>query len=94
MTNLDVDTLNLISAVPCSVNVTTSARLHMGFFDLNGGLGRKFGSIGVSVQAPVTSLKINPSETFSAEGEGTERAIEIAQQVANHLKIDGVSILN
>ena len=46
MTNLDVDTLNLISAVPCSVNVTTSARLHMGFFDLNGGLGRKFGSIG------------------------------------------------
>jgi beta-RFAP synthase len=89
MTNLDVDTLNLISAVPCSVNVTTSARLHMGFFDLNGGLGRKFGSIGVSVQAPVTSLKINPSETFSAEGEGTERAIDIAQQVANHLKIDG-----
>jgi len=93
MTNLDVDMLNLISAVPCSVNVTTSARLHMGFFDLNGSLGRKFGSIGVSLQTPVTSLKINPSEKFSAEGECAERAIKILQQVASHLKIDvGVHI--
>ena len=89
MTNLDVDMLNSISAARCSVNVTTSSRLHLGFFDLNGGLGRKFGSIGLSLQAPVTSLSISPSKTFTAEGEGAERAIKIAQQVARHLNVDG-----
>lgn len=89
MTKLDVDMVNAMSAARCNVNVTTSSRLHMGFFDLNGGLGRKFGSIGLSLQAPVTSLKIRPSETFTAEGEGAERAIKIAQQVASHLSIDG-----
>ncbi len=89
MTNLDVDMLNSISAARCSVNVTTSSRLHLGFFDLNGGLGRKFGSIGLSLQAPVTSLSISPSKTFTAEGEGAERAIKIAKQVARHLNVDG-----
>lgn len=89
MTNLDVDMLNSISAARCSVNVTTSSRLHLGFFDLNGGLGRKFGSIGLSLQAPVTSLSISPSKTFTAEGECAERAIKIAQQVARHLNVDG-----
>jgi beta-RFAP synthase len=93
MTNLDVDMLNSISAAPCSVNVTTSSRLHLGFFDLNGGLGRKFGSIGLSLQAPVTSLSIGPSKTFTAEGESAERAIKIAQQVTRHLNVDaGVHI--
>jgi beta-RFAP synthase len=89
MTNLDVDMLNSISAARCSVNVTTSSRLHLGFFDLNGGLGRMFGSIGLSLQAPVTSLSISPSKTFAAEGEGAERAIKIAQQVATHINVDG-----
>jgi beta-ribofuranosylaminobenzene 5'-phosphate synthase len=89
MTNLDVDMLNSISAARCSVNVTTSSRLHLGFFDLNGGLGRKFGSIGLSLQAPVTSLSISPSKTFTAEGEGAERAIKIAKQVARHINVDG-----
>jgi len=88
MTNLDVDMLNSISAACCSVNVITSSRLHLGFFDLNGGLGRKFGSIGLSLQAPVTSLSISPSKTFTADGEGAERAIKIAQQVARHLNVD------
>jgi beta-RFAP synthase len=88
MTNLDVDMLNSISAACCSVSVTTSSRLHLGFFDLNGGLGRKFGSIGLSLQAPVTSLSISPSKTFKADCEGAERAIKIAQQVARHLNVD------
>ena len=89
MTNLDVDMLNSISAARFSVNVTTFSRLHLGFFDLNGGLGRKFGSIGLSLQAPVTSLSISLSKTFTAEGEDAERAIKIAQQVSRHLKVDG-----
>jgi beta-ribofuranosylaminobenzene 5'-phosphate synthase len=40
------------------VKVTTSARLHLGFMDLNGDLGRLYGSIGVTVKAPITQLTI------------------------------------
>lgn len=40
------------------VKVTTSARLHLGFLDLNGDLGRLYGSIGVTIKAPITQLTI------------------------------------
>ena len=40
------------------VIVTTSARLHMGFFDLNGTTGRMFGSLGVGIDTPCTQIEI------------------------------------
>ena len=33
------------------VQVTTAARLHLGFLDLAGDLGRRFGSIGLAIDA-------------------------------------------
>lgn len=42
-----------------SVLVTAPARLHMGFLDLSGALGRHFGSIGIALNEPVTRLKIS-----------------------------------
>ena len=89
MTKMQVQILNDTNSGPRSVAVKTSSRLHMGFFDLNGGLGRRFGSIGLSLDAPVTSLKVSYASTFTAEGEGAKRAINIAQQVASHLSVDG-----
>ncbi|NLA76206.1 MAG: hypothetical protein GX846_12170 [Deltaproteobacteria bacterium] len=44
------------------VKVTTSARLHLGFMDLNGDLGRLYGSIGVTVKTPQTRLIIEDHE--------------------------------
>jgi beta-RFAP synthase len=44
------------------VKVTTSARLHLGFLDLNGDLGRLYGSIGVTVEAPQTQLTIEEQD--------------------------------
>lgn len=70
------------------VSVITTARLHMGFFDLNGGLGRRYGSIGVSLDGPVTELKAWPAEQFSAVGHGAHRAITIARQLAEVLQLD------
>jgi beta-RFAP synthase len=89
MTKMQVKTLIDMKSGPRSVVVTSSSRLHMGFFDLNGNLGRRFGSIGLSLDAPVSSLKVSPASTFTAEGDGGERAIKIAQQVASHLKVEG-----
>ena len=43
------------------VVVTCCARLHMGFFDLNGSTGRMFGSLGVAINAPCTQIEITRS---------------------------------
>ena len=40
------------------VFVNAFARLHMGFLDLNGSLGRRFGSLGVGLNAPDTLIEL------------------------------------
>ena len=47
------------------VKVTTSGRLHLGFMDLNGDLGRLYGSIGVTLKAPETKLTIEDHENLN-----------------------------
>ena len=62
-----------------SVTVSCSARLHLGFFDLDGGLGRRFGSIGLSLSGPVTSLTARRAATTRFAGPERER---VARYVA------------
>ncbi len=50
------------------VKVTCNSRLHMGFFDLNGNLGRKFGSIGLSLDAPAIQLSAVAASELSVSG--------------------------
>ena len=73
MTNTNLEMVNGATAVCSKVSVTTSARLHMGFFDLNGNLGRRFGSIGVSLQAPMTSLVATPATSISEQDRKSTR---------------------
>ena len=47
MTNTNFEMMSGARAVHSKVLVTTSARLHMGFFDLNGNLGRRFVQVAV-----------------------------------------------
>jgi beta-RFAP synthase len=49
------------------IAVNTTARLHMGFFDLHGGLGRKFGSIGLALAAPSLELSAHFSPLLAVE---------------------------
>jgi len=63
-----------------SVRVETSARLHLGFLDLNGGAGRKFGSLGLALDGPVTELTIRRSDALRVEGPDSKR-------VAAHLAL-------
>jgi len=69
------------------IQVTSSARLHMGFFDLHGGLGRKFGGIGVSLSAPSQVLTASLSETMKISGASSSRAFSIAQQFIEKLNL-------
>ncbi|HVY58345.1 MAG TPA: beta-ribofuranosylaminobenzene 5'-phosphate synthase family protein [Xanthobacteraceae bacterium] len=44
------------SLIPASVTVAVPARLHLGFLDLNGDMGRSFGSIGLAISGIETRL--------------------------------------
>lgn len=50
-----------------------SARLHLGFLDLDGGTGRRFGSLGLAIDRPVTSLTIRREAASEVEGPQSER---------------------
>lgn len=71
------------------VSVETTARLHMGFIDLNGGLGRRFGSIGLSLDKPVLRLDACLQPDFSAVGPGSERVVDYARTFARRAGIAG-----
>jgi beta-RFAP synthase len=67
------------------VHVIAPARLHLGFLDLNGDLGRRFGSIGLAIDRPSTEIVLARSRTFRAEGTDRVRALETLRRFADAL---------
>jgi beta-RFAP synthase len=65
-----------------AVRVVAPARLHLGFLDLNGELGRRFGSIGLAIDRPYTELVLARSRSFEAQGPDRQRALEILRRFA------------
>jgi beta-RFAP synthase len=75
------------------VTVVAPARLHLGFMDMHGGLGRNFGSLGVTLAGVATRLCISVSDHLQAHGPGAERAVEFARAVLDALNLsEAVSI--
>jgi beta-RFAP synthase len=62
------------------VSVDAAARLHLGFLDMNGGLGRSFGGIGLAIGGPRTRLKLRPSAQNAVEGGEIERAQRLLEK--------------
>src|SRR5687768_6263234 len=56
-----------------AVRVHATARLHLGFLDLNGNLGRRFGSLGVALDDPVLDILIERARELSISGPEPER---------------------
>lgn len=48
--------------------VEAPARLHLGFLDMHGGLGRRFGSIGLTLDGITTRLRLEPGPTEPPQG--------------------------
>ena len=69
------------------VIVTCCARLHMGFFDLNGSTGRIFGSLGVGIDAPCTQIEITKSDKTAVEGVGGIQLSKNIDKIVKSLKI-------
>lgn len=64
-----------MSGQPRSVIVAAPARLHLGFLDLHGGLGRRFGSLGLTIEDLATRVRLARADTASVTGVGEiERA--------------------
>ena len=59
--------------MPAAVTVTAAARIHLGFLDLNGGLGRRFGSIGLALSGLNTKIAIRRSAQIEASGPDRDR---------------------
>ena len=73
------------TAIEC-VRVSVPARLHVGFVDLHGGLGRRFGSLGISLDAPETRVRLRRADALSVEGSGVVRARAISGDARRALR--------
>ncbi len=71
------------------VKVSAPARLHMGFMDMHGGLGRSFGSLGLCIDNIATRLTVSHSHRISASGPSAERAKKMASDIFEILSIPG-----
>jgi beta-ribofuranosylaminobenzene 5'-phosphate synthase len=69
--------------------VSAPARLHLGFLDLNGGLGRRYGSIGLALDAPSTDVSVARAETTSASGPERERVEAVVARCRAKLALKG-----
>jgi beta-ribofuranosylaminobenzene 5'-phosphate synthase len=77
-----------ISAQVNVVTVIASARLHMGFFDLRGGAIRKFGSLGLSIDAPYTQVVLTKSDKTIIDANCSKNDIKIIDNIAKLLKVE------
>lgn len=82
--------LNHLSAKQhvCAV-VESRARLHLGFLDMSGTLGRRFGSLGLSIDAFSTRVRAELCSHMRADGPDAERALRYAQRMATELGLKG-----
>jgi beta-ribofuranosylaminobenzene 5'-phosphate synthase len=71
------------------VAVIISARLHLGFLDLNGGLGRRFGSIGLAISEPRGRLTLRRARTTRVDGFESERASRYLAAIRQRLGFAG-----
>ncbi len=65
--------------MPAHVSVAATARLHLGFLDMNGALGRRFGGLGLSLDAPVTRLTLSRASANVVTGPESARAARLLE---------------
>ena len=73
------------------VSIKTPSRLHLGFMDLNGNLGRLYGSIGVSLSNPRTEISVKTHSHLSvqnADRNKKQKIFSLVKAFSNHYKIE------
>jgi beta-ribofuranosylaminobenzene 5'-phosphate synthase len=72
---------------PVAITVKVPARLHLGFLDLNGELGRRFGGIGLAVSDLGTSLTIERTKFSNVSGPEADRVRHHLQKMERCLAL-------
>ena len=72
---------------PVAITVKVPARLHLGFLDLNGELGRRFGGIGLAVSNLTTSLTIQRTKSSDVSGPEADRVRQHLQKMERGLAL-------
>lgn len=76
-----------------TVTVSAPARLHLGFLDLSGALGRRYGSLGLATDGFRTRIGVRPAAQVAARGPSAERARRCALRLQEGLGLrQGVDI--
>jgi beta-RFAP synthase len=69
-----------------AVEIIAPARLHLGFLDLGGGLGRRFGSLGLAIDGFATRLRVTRAAASEASGPDAQRALDYVARTAAALR--------
>lgn len=75
--------------LPEGITVTVPARLHLGFLDLDGGLGRRFGGIGLTIGGLRTRLAFRRAAETRVSGPERERVAAHVEKMARRLRVSG-----
>lgn len=70
------------------IYVEAPARLHLGFLDLEGGLGRRFGSVGLTLDGISTKLIARPADELKVIGDPSGR---VQKYVEKFIAFKGIS---
>ncbi len=62
------------------VYIKAPARLHLGFLDLEGSLGRRFGSLGLTLDGIATRIVARRDSHFNVLGKPDERVVKLAER--------------
>ncbi len=77
---------NLVATRLNQITVSSPARLHLGFLDLNGNIGRKFGSFGLAIDSHYTTVNIQAADSLqikSSNEAARQKVIKITDQFYN-----------
>src|SRR5665811_532788 len=69
------------------VSVETGSRLHMGFTNLSEDVGRSYGSIGVTLDRPRTTVVLERSNTLDIAGENSERIWAYVRRFSEYFSV-------
>jgi len=76
------------------IHIKAPGRLHLGFIDMHGGLGRSFGSLGLCLEEIYTHISAKTSGDVIIHGPSSHRASVYAGRILQHLNISKGAEIN
>jgi beta-RFAP synthase len=71
-----------------NVTIKTPSRIHLGLIDLNGSMGRLYGSIGLALNSPQVILEARNSDKLRVAGQDKERIEALVKKFSEAYNVD------